>query len=221
MAFGTGFSWWYVAIGIVISIIGAALWDWPLKPFFSKIGKVFYAIVSLGRQSAIDGIYREAARENSQFVSTEIFYMATSFMFVIAMFLGMAIIWTPNADQFEFISNFKESLNECNNLPEQEVAACLDGVQDIALMTVRLITIPLIVVFFVMLFYKTSFVVAVNGAIITFRQNLRICAPYMNVSDIRFIRKDFALMQSEADYKKLMSQLEEIAADNDLAFPKK
>lgn len=53
-----------ILLGVIGSIIGAALWVWILQPSLGALGRLVLTVSSLGFHSLKDSVYRQIAKDD-------------------------------------------------------------------------------------------------------------------------------------------------------------
>jgi hypothetical protein len=201
---------------ILLGALGSGLWDTIFKPSLHKVGLLLFTIATLGAKRASDNVYKEAARGHHELSSL---YLLMYVILGLVVFEGSLVGFLYSG--LYGINVFADTTFEsCEQLAGYRRRACrLEVLKQTFGLTIHLI--PLLFIFVtVILLYRILSINRVNLVITYYNHCLKVCRPFLPTEDISDIEHRFALMETKADYLKIIDTLRVIAQRKEISLPK-
>ncbi|UMT88445.1 hypothetical protein FRC90_10435 [Paracidovorax citrulli] len=195
----------YVLAPILLSIVGAAIWEWAVRPLFAVIGLWALDVATLGLDSLRNAIYEDAAQGLYEKASANTLILLWS---VIVAVPGYFISYTMGKNRASKLYG--------NMSPDDPVLIKTVALHKRVLMV---LTALLFIAGFInlILFQRMLYV---NRVIGHFNQSFAIAAPAMSEKDRLDIISNFASMKKRGDYIALIDQLAATAERHKKTLPK-
>lgn len=201
----------FLAIGgaLLIGALGSGLWE-LLKPLLGWLASASLDIVTLGLESLRDGLYADAAAQESERVSGMILSLLSGVMGG----LLLAILIPP-----------KSFLPKETEKPEDETieasSAYTDSLKAKTFLLKRYKFIATVVLAFMLTTHALIMqrTIYVNHVASNFNRMCIIISPYLSQQQDALYHSKFAQIQTRAEYIKLMDEIHKIAIQNRSYIP--
>jgi hypothetical protein len=226
-------------ITIFLGAIGSGVWQYILEPIISSSSKVVLDIATLGIESFKNNLYQEIAKgfhEKASYNSDVKFNILLIFAFVLYtynLFIEGGRILEERRkimNKYNVLYNKIESLNngvkyepelpslneidiEINKLSQDKKAVLLKKLMPLPMIFSILLLIPAVYVSSIRDLY-------VNDAVTHYKQTIKIITPFVLSNDLAFFNSRFSQIKTSADYSTIIGDLNKVATENNIIFPK-
>lgn len=206
------------ALAVVLGAIGSGVWENVFSPATTWLGRTMLTLITLGVKSASDGIYQEVAQGYSERYSV----LTYAFINTIVMMIPAA---TLAYDYGKRRGSASKQMRQLRSLEGSGDTVGLEQARTDLLNRLsameRLIRLLLWVAvgLGVVLGAQSMTMTYANKAITHFNQSLTIAAPFINATEERVIRSDFARVSSREDYVRVINGLEARVKERGVQLP--
>lgn len=198
-----------IALGLICSL----LYDIVVKPGVSSVGRFALDIFTLGSQKLKDYSYAAAAIDPTP-LSALLVLLTIVTILPLPIILTLIIPYSKSRAKKEFIKILSEI--EASGKKEDEYMKQLDKMIKDKIRKLRMtgitMMLPLLLVSF------TAFMVHNHSVLVwrIFNANLIIVSPYIEESEMRIFKSNFASMRTKSEYMVIDKKIKEIARKNNL-----
>lgn len=190
--------------GIISGIVASAIFLYFLQPLLELASRVFFRASNFIGSAYVDRIYAQAAHLETQDFSFTIFIIYFGGMAAIILSISIRLILKSLITKSNKNENDKDSEKTKTPSPSRLVSAGLGG----ALLCVSLFLFSLIAADFTQL-----------STISSFKQHMRIIAPYVDEQKEEELLSQWSLMENQDDYNNLYLIVHAIAEKDGLKLP--
>ena len=187
--------------GVISGIVASAFFIYFIQPILDFLVTFFFAASNYIGSTYIDGIYQKAAHLETYDFSF-IFPASIAGVFSIILITTSALLlFAPFVSSKDKVTKDKERASK--DIPKS--ASFIAGL-----------------LFFIIGIYGASDVASNYvqlSAVSSFKQHLRIIAPYITSDEEEMLISKWSLMKSQNDYYFINSQLESVALKNNIELP--
>lgn len=184
--------------GIVSSLLATIFFIYFLQPILTWISQVVVKLMTITSTAFLDKIYVQAASLQTQD------YSFLLLLFVIGIPCGFSTITLMLVIFGKGTNRSKEPEPKRIRIPSSALKTCF-----------ALVNVGFILAVFV--FVSANFIQL--RAIVTFKQQMRALAPYIDDAEEEQIFSRWSLMKSNSDYEKISNTVAELAKRSNLELP--
>lgn len=202
----------YILLTILLGALGTAFWETAFKPVCSALARILLRILTLGRVSATNSIYRDAARR--------LIHRATLFFYApLLIALSLLVGYTGAGVHLYALGGITHIEKEVTTTLNEKGPIALKDLGNKQKATLSLAAF----VFATVLLIRTSYSHLRNSYVIAlithFDQCLAICLPYIEEHAKRKLLSQFAQIKTANDYFEVIQQLRTVAEQNNIELP--
>lgn len=203
---------------VVLGAIGSGVWENVFSPATSWIGRAMLTLITLGVESARDGIYQEVAQGHSERFSVLTYTFITAVVLLIPMGALSYDVGVRSAERSKRMRKFEQFEASGDRAGMEETLAEVRKSLGTARRQLRLM-LWLGVALGIFVAAKTMTLAYANTAITHFNQSLAIAGPFVSPVEERMIRSDFARISSRDDYVRLMKRIDNKVSEQGVRLP--